>query len=136
MDVRYFLPKNMRCLFAILTLFLLGCESALDRQHKEALQRLSAINQVQLVTEVESILALPDEKRAFDLPKDMWTPEIIKLHPVAVRCYDEGIAILLKKWVSKESGFYVTPGAQSHSTSEAPIGVRRKISDEIEWYAL
>lgn len=126
----------MRYLFAILLLFLFGCESKVDQQHKDALERLSAIDQARLVTEVASIMALPEDQRAFELPNNMWTPEIIKLHPMSVRCYEDGIAILLKKWVSKESGIYVTPKGRSHSPSEALIGVRRKISDQIEWYAL
>ncbi len=126
----------MRKLFILLALLLVGCQSAVDRQHQEALRRLDGINQANLVAEVASILALPKEKRTFDLPQGLWTPAIVKLAPVTVRCYDDGVAILFEKWVSKESGLYVAPGGRVHSDSEAQIGVRRKVTNEIDWYAL
>ena len=123
-------------LIALFALILLGCESSLDRQHREALGRLEAVDNEELVKGVALILALPEEQKTFDLPRDLWTPEIVKLEPVAVRYYGDGVAILIKKWVSKESGFYVAPGGRVERGSDPQIGVRRKITKEIDWYAL
>jgi hypothetical protein len=130
------LPNKMRVFLTLLALLLIGCQSAADRQHREALARLGTIHQATLVTEVASILALPEEKRAFELPPTLWTPEIAKLSPVTVRCYDDGVAILIEKQGSKESGLYVAPGGRVRSASEATMGVRRKVTTEIDWYAL
>ncbi len=68
------------------------------------------------------------------LPNDQWPETIKRLDPVKVISDGSGLSIILRKWVSKESGFYITESGYDPTGNS--VVVYRILQPNLYWYAL
>ena len=126
--------KIISTLFIAAVLLVTGCSSALDRQYAEAIRRLRQINANQLISESQSLLKKLNRRDMYDIPKDQWPETIKHLNPVTVISDGSGIEIILKRWASKESGFYIAEAG--YNPTNNPSVVYRIVQPDLYWYAL
>jgi hypothetical protein len=112
---------------------LIGISSCSWAPARRDIPDLSPEQRAQLIRESEPIL----EKFTgitYDIPAEEWPDSISRLEPVEVRRYNEGLGVLLWKWVSKEDGIMITnPGYVPENSTGATY---KRIADRLYWYEI
>lgn len=105
---------------------------ALSGCNQKQIPELSVGEKKEIVRDARALLSKYTVDQVFEIEESEWPESFLKLEPVVVRRYGDGIGILRKKFVSSESGLFVP--IPNYTPENTQVSGFEEIGEDLYYY--